>query len=98
MPRGQAKKRLSPPEQTNAETFYYLKQMQTRTPMVITLDGGEIIRGIIEWYDRDCIKVNRMQEPNLLIMKKSIRYMFKEGENGTVSAGKEAEEYAYQEN
>lgn len=98
LPRGQIKKRLSPPEQTNAETFYYLKQMQSRTPMVIALDGGEVVRGIIEWYDRDCIKVNRTQEPNLLIMKRSIRYMFKEGENGTAPSSEESKEYAYQEN
>ena len=33
-----------PPEQTNAENFYYLKQMQARTPMVVVLDQGETIR------------------------------------------------------
>jgi hypothetical protein len=30
-------KKPAPPEQTNAENFYYQKQMQSRTPMVIVL-------------------------------------------------------------
>ena len=75
-------KKLAPPEQTNAENFYYQKQMQSRTQMVIVLRDGEEVRGIIEWYDRNCIKVNRDSgEPNLMIYKPAIKYMFKEGEN-----------------
>jgi len=75
-------KKPAPPEQTNAENFYYQKQMQSRTPMVIVLRDGEEVRGIIEWYDRNCIKVNREDgEPNLMIYKPAIKYMFKEGEN-----------------
>jgi host factor-I protein len=71
----------APPEQTNAENFYYIKQMQSRTPMIVVLDDGETIRGIIEWYDKNCIKVHRANLPNLLIMKTSIRYMYKENES-----------------
>ena len=79
---GGAGKKLAPPEQTNAENFYYQKQMQTRTPMVIVLRDGEEVRGIIEWYDRNCIKVIRENgEPNLMIYKPAIKYMFKEAEN-----------------
>lgn len=79
---GGAGKKPSPPEQTNAENFYYQKQMQSRTPMVIVLRDGEEVHGIIEWYDRNCIKVNRENgEANLMIYKPAIKYMFKEGEN-----------------
>jgi len=79
---GAAGKKAAPPEQTNAENFYYQKQMQSRTPMVIVLRDGEEVHGIIEWYDRNCIKVNREDgEPNLMIYKPAIKYMFKEGEN-----------------
>jgi host factor-I protein len=79
---GGAGKKTAPPEQTNAENFYYQKQMQSRTPMVIVLRDGEEVRGIIEWYDRNCIKVNRENgAPNLMIYKPAIKYMFKEGEN-----------------
>jgi len=75
-------KKPAPPEQTNAESFYYQKQMQTRTPMVIVLRDGEEVHGVIEWYDRNCIKVNRESGgPNLMIYKPAIKYMYKEGEN-----------------
>jgi host factor-I protein len=75
-------KKTAPPEQTNAENFYYQKQMQSRTPMVIMLRDGEEIHGVIEWYDRTCIKVNRDNgDPNLMIYKPAIKYMYKEGEN-----------------
>src|SRR3954453_613172 len=74
-------KKSAPPEQTNAENFYYQKQMQSHTPMVIVLRDGEEIHGVIEWYDRTCIKLNRNGAPNLMIYKPSIKYMYKEGEN-----------------
>jgi host factor-I protein len=70
-------KKVSPPEQTNAENFYYLKQMQSKTPMTIVLKDGETLKGVIEWYDKTCLKVNREGEPNLLIYKSNIKYMYK---------------------
>jgi host factor-I protein len=70
-------KKVSPPEQTNAENFYYLKQMQSKTPMTIVLKDGETLKGVIEWYDKCCLKVNREGEPNLLIYKSNIKYMYK---------------------
>ncbi len=74
---GGGPKRTSPPEQTNAENFYYLKQMQSKTPMSIVLRDGEILKGVIEWYDKDCLKVNREGAPNLLVFKSNIKYMHK---------------------
>ena len=74
-------KKVPPPETTNAENFYYQKQMQSKTPMVIVLRDGEQIHGVIEWYDKHCLKVNRNSQPNLVIYKPSIKYMYKEGEN-----------------
>ena len=74
------RRKQSPPEQTNAEEFYYLKQMAARTPMVLVLNTGEELRGWIEWYDKNSIKFNRQREPNLMIFKDNIRYMFKEEE------------------
>ena len=74
-------KKGAPIEQTNAENFYYQKQMQTKTPMVVVLRDGEEVHGYIEWYDKNCIKVHRANLPNLLIMKSAIRYMYKENES-----------------
>jgi len=74
-------KKLPPPETTNAENFYYQKQMQGKTPMVIVLRDGEEIHGVIEWYDKHCLKVNRSSLPNVVVYKPAIKYMYKEGEN-----------------
>jgi host factor-I protein len=74
------RRKQSPPEQTNAEEFYYLKQMAVKTPMVVILVNDEELRGWIEWYDKGAIKLNRHAGPNLLIQKHVIRYMFKEEE------------------
>tara|TARA_B100001750_G_C15042705_1_gene367452 strand:- start:22 stop:192 length:171 start_codon:yes stop_codon:yes gene_type:complete len=54
--------------------------MSARTPIVVRLIDGEEIRGIIEWYDKDCIKVNRKDAPNILLPKHSIKYIYKEAE------------------
>jgi host factor-I protein len=71
----------TPPEQTNAENFYYQKQMQSKTAMVVVLRDGEEIHGTIEWYDKSCLKISRNGQSHLLIYKPAIKYMFKEGEN-----------------
>ena len=70
-------KKTAPPEQTNAENFYYLKQMQSKTSMTIVMKDGEVLKGVIEWYDKTCLKVNREGEPNLLVFKSNIKYMYK---------------------
>ena len=75
-------RKTAPVDQTNAENFYYQKQMQSKTPMVVVLRDGEEVHGVIEWYDKTCIKLNRTGAPNLVIYKPAIKYMFKEGENG----------------
>ncbi len=76
---GQKKK--IPPEQTNAESFYYKKQMDAHTPMVVVLRDNEELRGTIEWYDKNSIKLHRNEGPNLLILKHNIKYMYKDDRN-----------------
>ncbi len=61
--------KAAPPEVTNAES-----------PMVIVMTDGEEVRGWIEWYDRNCLKLNREGAPNLLIQKHCIKYLFKQEE------------------
>jgi host factor-I protein len=74
-------KRMHPPTDTFAESYYYLKQMNKKTPMAVVCTDGQIVEGYIEWYDRNCIKLNREGAPNLLIYKTSIRCIYKVGEN-----------------
>ena len=76
----QVKKRVPPPNETNAEIFYYKKQIDAHTVMVIVLLDGEEIEGTIEWYDRGALKVNRKSAPNLLLLKRNIKYMYKADE------------------
>jgi sRNA-binding regulator protein Hfq len=54
--------------------------MAAKTPMVVVLTDGEKIHGWIEWYDKNCLKVNREAGPNLLVPKASIKYMYKAAE------------------
>jgi len=77
---GSPRRKIAPPEQTNAESFYYLKQMQSKTPMVIVLQDDEKLRGIIEWYDKHCLKINRIKEPNVVVPKHNIKYIYKQDE------------------
>jgi sRNA-binding regulator protein Hfq len=76
----QVKKRVPPPSETNAEIFYYKKQIDAHTLMVIVLTDGEEIEGTIEWYDRGALKVNRKGAPNLLVLKRNIKYIYKADE------------------
>ncbi len=78
--RSSGRRKQVPAEQTNAENYYYLKQMQNRTPMIVVLTDGTELSGWIEWYDKNCIKLNRNEAPNLLLFKHTIKFMFKEEE------------------
>ena len=49
--------------------------------MVVVLQDGETVHGVIEWYDKNSIKLNRMSEPSLLLLKHYIKYMYKENED-----------------
>jgi len=73
----QVRRRQPPPTETHAEIYYYKKQIDAHTPMVLVLEDGEEIEGTIEWYDRGALKINRRSGPNLLVLKRHIKYIFK---------------------
>jgi host factor-I protein len=68
-------------EQTHAEDFYYQKQMAAKTLMTVALKSGEVVQGVVEWYDRNCIKLSRVGKPHLLLYKPGIRFMHKSDES-----------------
>jgi len=74
---GGQRKRQPPMTETHAEIYYYKKQIDAHTPMVLVLEDGEEIEGTIEWYDRGALKINRRSAPNLLVLKRHIKYIFK---------------------
>jgi len=73
----QVRKRQPPPTETHAEIYYYKKQIDAHTPMILVLQDGEEIEGTIEWYDRGALKINRRAAPNLLVLKRNIKYIYK---------------------
>src|SRR5438046_7496704 len=73
----QIRKRQPPPTETHAEIYYYKKQIDAHTQMVLVLLDGEEIEGTIEWYDRGALKINRRSGPNLLVLKRFIKYIYK---------------------
>jgi host factor-I protein len=75
-----AGRKSTPADQTHAEMYYFQKQIQTKTPMTLVLKNGETLVGTIEWYDKNCIKLNRNGRSGLLIYKPAIRYIYKSSE------------------
>lgn len=87
---------IQPPnghDSSYAEVFYFQKQIQAQTRMVVVLENDEHIEGVIEWYDRYAIKLRSLSHSNshenghtpartrVLIYKDAIRYIYKAGEN-----------------
>lgn len=72
-------------DSSHAEAFYFQKQIQAQTRMIIVLENGEQLEGIIEWYDRYALKLRNVGGHNgrnrVLVYKDSIRYIYKAGEN-----------------
>ena len=59
-------KRPAPNDQTNAENFYYVKQIQNKTPMQITSDGhspdeyrASTVRNLDAWYAAFSVQPNQ---------------------------------------
>jgi sRNA-binding regulator protein Hfq len=71
------RRKVPPTAETNAEIYYYKKQIDSHTSMVVVLRDGEEIKGTIEWYDRDALKINRKDAANILLLKHNIKYMYK---------------------
>lgn len=71
-------------ESSHAEAFYFQKQIQMQTEMMVVLEDGEELRGIIEWYDKCVVKL-RSGRQRVMIYKSSIKYLFKAGEDQQVS-------------
>lgn len=71
------RKKPPPPYKTHAENYYYIKQMNNRTPMVMELIDGNSFQGFIEWYDEKCIKVKKEDGSNCIIFKHFIKCMYK---------------------
>jgi host factor-I protein len=68
-----------PPEETSAEAFYLKGLGEKQTPVSIKLRGGEVVKGWIEYYDKNMLRLTRETAPNLFIFKHDIIYIAEEG-------------------
>lgn len=73
-PRG-AGRRMPPPDATGREVKYIRQLKESVTPLVVHLVDGTEVRGHIEYYDVDMIKVTRPEGPHFFIRKSDIRYI-----------------------
>ena len=71
-------RRQSAPETTFRETEYIDRLSKSRTPVVVKLIDGEEVRGWIEYYDKDIIRITRETQPNLFIYKKRVKYLYED--------------------
>ena len=66
------------PEVTYREGEYIDKLSKNKTAVVVKLIDGEEVRGWIEYYDKDIIRITRSTEPNLFIYKNRVKYLFED--------------------
>lgn len=69
------KSKTPPPEETFEEAAYLKSLGEKQKTVSIKLLGGEIVRGWIEYYDRDMLRLTREGAPNLFIFKSEIAYI-----------------------
>jgi host factor-I protein len=76
MPLRPTNKGKTPPPDETFEEAAYLKALGEKQKLVsIKLHGGEIVRGWIEYYDLNMVRLTREGAPNLFIFKTEIMYI-----------------------
>jgi len=71
------KRKPPPPYKPHAENYYYIKQMNNRTQLVFELLSGDVLKGILDWYDEKCLKVKKADGSALIVFKSQIKYIYK---------------------
>jgi len=69
------KPKAAPPDSTNQEVAYLKSLTDKQQPVTIKLVDGEAVRGWIEYYDRNMLRITRDGQPNLFIFKHQIAYV-----------------------
>ena len=67
-----------PRAETHREVRYLRHLIERMVPVVVKVRGGEVFRGVIEYYDGRFIRLTRRGAPNLFIFKKDIQYLYEE--------------------
>jgi len=75
-----AKRSRTPPPEDTFEEAAFLKALGEKQKAVsVKLMGGETVRGWIEYYDKNMVRLTREGAPNLFIFKHEIMYIAEEG-------------------
>lgn len=75
-----SKAKTKAPEQTFEEVKYLRYLIDKAIPVRIRLSSNEEVRGIIEFYDSNFIRVTRESAPNLFLYKHDIKYLYEDPE------------------
>ncbi len=68
-----------PPEDTFEEAAYLKNLGDKQKPVSLKLLDGEVVRGWIEYYDKNMVRLTREDGPNLFIFKHEIMYIAEDG-------------------
>ena len=71
--------RTPPPEDTFEESAFLKGLGEKQKPVSIKLMDGQIVRGWIEYYDKNMVRLTREGAPNLFIFKHEIMYIAEDG-------------------
>lgn len=71
--------RTPPPEDTFEETSFLKMLGEKQKPVSLKLMDGQVVRGWIEYYDRNMVRLTREGAPNLFIFKHEIMYIAEDG-------------------
>jgi host factor-I protein len=71
----QNRNRSAPPDGTFEEAAYLKYLGEKQKPVSIKLADGELVRGWIEYYDKNMVRLTRENQPNLFIFKHEIMYI-----------------------
>jgi host factor-I protein len=71
--------RTPPPEETFEEATFLKSLGEKQKPVSIKLMDGETVRGWIEYYDKNMLRLTREGAPNLFIFKHEIMYIAEDG-------------------
>jgi host factor-I protein len=75
-----AKRGRTPPPEDTFEEVAFLKALgEKQKPVSVKLMDGQSVRGWIEYYDKNMVRLTREGEPNLFIFKHEIMYIAEDG-------------------
>jgi sRNA-binding regulator protein Hfq len=73
-----SKAKTKAPEQTFEEVKYLRYLIDQQVPVCIRLSSNEDVKGLIEFYDANFIRLTRHNAPNLFLFKHDIKYLYEE--------------------